>query len=101
MSRPDFDRFATEDARLVILRELVAQHDHRLSSTMLGHTLHTFGHNRPREWVDTQLRWLEQMSAVTIAEVGSVLVAELRRAGEDHVGRRAYIDGVARPSVSA
>ena len=99
MSRADFDRFATEDARLVILRELAAQADHRLSETMLAHTLQAFGHNRPREWVKSQLRWLATMSAVTVTEVGSVLIAELRRAGDDHVRRRAFLDGVARPSV--
>lgn len=101
MSRPDFDRFSTEDARLVILKELVEQSDHRLSETLLEHTLYAFGHNRPRSWVRTQLSWLAQHSAVAVTEVGSVMVASLREAGEDHVKRRAFIDGVSRPPVGA
>lgn len=99
MSGADYDRHVVEDARLIILRELEKQADHRLSSTMLTHTLYAFGHNKPREWVDTQLRWLEAMSAVSVSGVGSVLVAELRQAGEDHVHRRAFISGVMRPSA--
>ncbi|CZT33007.1 VpaChn25_0724 family phage protein [Rhizobium sp. 9140] len=96
-----FDTHLTEDARLVILRELAKQTDNRLNETILTAVLDTFGHRRSREWVRTQLRVLADIGAVTITEVGSIMIAELRRAGQDHVDRRTILEGVARPSLVA
>jgi len=87
-----------KDARLVILRELASQVDGRLNETGLVHVLDLFGIRRTREWVRTQLLALAQLDAVTVEEVGTVMVASLTRHGRDHVDRRAVIDGVARPS---
>ncbi|MED5550050.1 MAG: hypothetical protein VX529_11895 [Pseudomonadota bacterium] len=94
-----FEDHLIEDARLVILKELAGQNDHRLSETMLAHVLEIFGHKRSREWVRTQLRKLEELGAVRITEVGSVLVADLTRQGLDHVERRSFLEGVRRPSL--
>lgn len=97
----DFAEHLTADARLVILKELAAQTDNRLSETMLATVLDTFGHRRSRDWVRTQLRALSDLGAVRLAEAGTVLVAALTRAGLDHVERRSVIEGVARPSPEA
>lgn len=96
-----FDEHLTKDARLVILRELAKQTDNRLNETILTAVLDTFGHRRSREWVRNQLRVLADIGAVTITEVGSIMIAELRRAGQDHVDRRTILEGVARPSLVA
>ena len=94
----DYDQFLTIEARLVILKELAAQADGRLNEVSLEKVLDIFGHKRSRDWIRTQLRKLEELGAVRLSEVGTVLVAALTRAGLDHVERRSVIDGVARPS---
>ncbi|MFB2553352.1 VpaChn25_0724 family phage protein [Ensifer soli] len=91
----------THDARLVILRELSAQTDNRLNETLLTAVLDNFGHRRSREWVRVQLRYLADIGAIHITEAGSVMIAELRRGGQDHVERRIVLEGVARPSLGA
>lgn len=97
----DFDAYLTYDARLIILRELNRQTDGRLNEVLLTKTLDTFGHNRSREWVRTQLRKLAELGAVKVTEAGSIMVAAITRSGIDHVERRAIIEGVARPSPEA
>ena len=89
------------DARLVILKELTLQMDGRLNERGLEKVLDAFGFRRTREWIRTQLRMLEQLGAVLLVEQGTVLVAEITRAGIDHVERRSVIEGVARPSPGA
>lgn len=86
------------DARLCILKELARQTDGRLNEVGLQHVLDVFGIRRDRDWVRTQMRALEALGAVSLTEVGTVLVATLRALGRNHVERRAIIEGVARPS---
>lgn len=93
-----FADYLVNDARLVILKTLAEQVDGRLNETIITAALVTFGHNRSRDWVRQQLRYLADVGAVVVTEVGSVMVGELTRLGYDHVGRRAVIEGVARPS---
>ncbi len=95
----NYDEFLTHDARLVILKELAVQADGRLNEVLIEKVLDAFGHRRSREWIRTQLRKLEELGAVRVDEVGTVLVAAITRAGIDHVERRSLIDGVARPSL--
>lgn len=99
-----FDEYLTEDARLVILRELAKQIDGRLNEVLIAKTLDAFGYNRSREWIRTQLRKLAELGAVRLAsidrpEADPLLVATVTRSGLDHVERRSVIDGIARPSV--
>ncbi|TPL49102.1 hypothetical protein FJ937_16585 [Mesorhizobium sp. B2-4-4] len=94
----DFNDYLTEDARLVILRELNKQTDGRLNEVLLTKALDAFGHNRSREWVRTQLRKLAELGAVRVTEIGTVMVAAITRNGVDHVERRSIIESVARPS---
>ena len=94
----NFEEYSARDARLVILRGLNDQIDGRMNETLLTALLTTFGHNRSRDWVRTQLNKLKELGAVTIVEAGSVLIASITRAGIDHVERRSIIEGVARPS---
>ena len=95
----NYDEAMTIDARLVILKELAVQSDGRLNEVLLEKVLDVFGHRRSREWIRTQLRKLEELGAVRISEAGTVLVAKITRVGVDHVERRSYVDGVARPSL--
>ncbi|HEY5209623.1 MAG TPA: hypothetical protein VIJ42_09290 [Stellaceae bacterium] len=94
----DFADYQAEDARLVILKELHRQLDGRLNEGVLTRVLESFGHHHSREWVRTQLRKLEELGAITIIEIGSVFVAQITRAGRDHVELRSAIEGAARPA---
>ncbi len=93
-----FDEHLSEDARLVIIRELAKQTDGRLNETIITAALDTFGHRRSREWVRTQINKLAELGAVTLTNAGSVLIASLTRAGQDHVERRSVISGIKNPS---
>ena len=87
------------DVRLIILRALAEEPDGRLNSTMIMKLLESFAINRTREYVHTQLRWMEtQAQAVHITQAGSILVAELTQQGEDHLSRKVVIEGINRPS---
>ncbi|CDP54054.1 phage related protein [Devosia sp. DBB001] len=97
----EYSTYMIADARLVILKELKAQTDGRLNETILTSVLDTFGYRKSRDWVRTQLRAMADVGAVAITEVGSVLIAEITRAGLDHVDRRTVIEGIARPSPGA
>jgi DNA-binding GntR family transcriptional regulator len=89
------------DARLVILKELARQPDGRLNEALIEKVLDVFGHRRSREWIRTQLNKLGDIGAISVIPAGTVVVASLTRAGLDHVERRAFLDGVARPSLES
>lgn len=97
----NFADYLTQDARLVILKELAFQSDGRLNEVLLEKVLDTFGHRRSREWIRTQLSKLAELGAISLAEVGTVQIATITRTGLDHVERRSFVDGVARPSPGA
>lgn len=90
-----------EDGRLVILKELALQVDGRLNEVTLQRVLETFAITRSREWVRTQLRKLAELEAIRITEAGTVMIAEIRTLGRNHVERRERIEGVTRPSDHA
>lgn len=92
-----------QDARLAMLAELARQRDETLNSLNLARVVEALGIRRPREWVETQLTFLEQMGAIELRTsdlpgLGAVVVATLLRAGRDHVERRAPIAGVSWPA---
>lgn len=96
-----FEEHTARDGRLVILKGLAGETDGRMNETLISALLLTFGHNRSREWVRTQLLKLQEIGAVKVVTAGSVMIASITRAGLDHVERRTIIDGVARPSPEA
>lgn len=91
-------RLLSEDARLIILRELAEQPGYSLNDAMLQAVLATFGITRPRDWVRDELRWLAEMGAITLREAGSVKIATIIEKGLDHVEYRRVMEGVKRPS---
>lgn len=101
MSDISFAEHSARDARLCILRELHRQVDGRLNEVILAQVLSAWGHNRSREWVRTQIRKMEELGAIVVTMLGEYLVAEITRAGTDHIERRSIIEGIARPSPSA
>lgn len=90
-----------EDARLVILKELAVQVDGRLNEVSIERLLDAFAIRRSREWIRTQLRKLAELEAVRVSEAGTVMIAQIRTLGRNHVERREVIEGVTRPSDDA
>lgn len=93
-----YDAYMTENARLVMLKELAKQNDGRLNDVVLVKVLDVFGHRRSREWVAEQLGWLAEKGAVEVTRAGTVLVARLTSIGVAHVESRTFIEGVDKPS---
>lgn len=90
------------EARLIILRDLAEQPDQRWNSALIREDLELrWAINKTRAWVHDELRYLSDMGAVTLLEMGTVLVASLTQKGLDHVERRLVIEGVKKPSPAA
>jgi hypothetical protein len=99
----NWDKKLAEDARLVILAELARQQDGQLNVLSIARVVDAMGITRSREWVETQLSFLEQLDAVRVQSVdlpglGPVSVARLTRSGRDHVERRSRRAGVSPPA---
>ncbi|WP_437871309.1 VpaChn25_0724 family phage protein [Methylorubrum extorquens] len=99
MSAKSFTKFAEEDARLVVLRELYQQTNGRLNDGVLTEVLSAFGHDRSREWVRTQLHKMQDLGAIQVTEAGSSLIVAITKAGVDHVLRRGRIEGIKQPAL--
>ncbi|MBY6243867.1 hypothetical protein [Methylosinus sp. Sm6] len=88
-----------EHARLIILRDISEQPDRRWNSEALREDLESrWAITRTRDWVHEELRWLEDIGAVTLVRQSSVQIATLTQKGLDHVERRIVMTGVKRPS---
>jgi hypothetical protein len=91
--------FLRHDMRLVILRLLGEMPGYRANSSVLNTALDNFGHTASRDQVKTELYWLAEQAAVTLNDVGPVLVATLTERGQDIAAGRARVPGVKRPGA--
>lgn len=87
----------TEDHRLVILRVLAEMPASRSNSSVLANVLHAWGHAVTRDYVKTQLRWLEEQGLLTVEDMEGALVATLTERGHEAATGMARVDGVAKP----
>lgn len=89
------------NARLRLLQELARETDGRLNAVLLRDALDTnYGINRDRDWVETQLRKLENVGGVSLTDSG-VVIASITPGGRDHLAQRMVLVGVTRPSAVA
>ncbi|MFJ2713430.1 ArsR family transcriptional regulator [Pseudomonas sp. NPDC087346] len=91
--------FIRQDVRLVILRLLVEMTAYRANSSVLTMALDSYGHTLSRDQVKTELHWLAEQGALTVADVGPVLVATLSERGQDIAAGRARVPGIKRPGA--
>ncbi|AHL34744.1 hypothetical protein CD58_18400 [Pseudomonas brassicacearum] len=91
--------YLRHDMRLVILRLLVEMPGYRANSSVLNTALDNFGHTASRDQVKTELQWLAEQGAVTLADIGPVLVATLTERGQDIAAGRARVPGIKRPGA--
>jgi len=94
-----FSKFMTEDRRLCLLRALVTETSNTLNESILQRAAEGHGHNVSRDVIKADLRWLEEVGALTNREVSGYLIATLTDRGLDHIERRTAIDGIAKPKL--
>ena len=94
----DMDQIIREDARLIVLKALSEQTDERLNSSVLLEIIETYGGIRKtREWLHTELDWMNDMGAVKTSRIGTIVVAALTERGAQHLDRIVAIEGIKRP----
>jgi hypothetical protein len=91
--------FIRHDIRLVILRLLVEMTAYRANSSVLTMALDSYGHTLSRDQVKTELHWLAEQGALTLEDVGPVMVATLSERGQDIAAGRARVHGIKRPGA--
>ena len=87
------------DLRLIILRALADEANYSHNDSILTTIAQSFGVDRGRDFVRNEIRWLENIGAVSVREMGSVLIVTATQRGVDHAQRRIVIEGVKRPGV--
>lgn len=87
----------TEDRRLVVLRLLQEMPANRSNSSVVADSLNLWGHHVSRDYVRTQIRWLEEQELVSIEDLDGVLVVTLTERGHDVATGAAVVDGVKKP----
>lgn len=92
-------RIMQEEARLVILKELDQQANKAITSeAMRRYLLSGWLIDKPREWVEKEFLYLQDMGAVDIIPAGTVQIAKLSERGELHLRGVISIAGVQRPT---
>ena len=86
----------TEDLRLAIL-QILRRAGGETNSRILYAELPGFGHSIGMDRLRTELAWLAEQHAVTLAEAGSMHVVVLTERGTDVVAGRTAIPGIRRP----
>lgn len=95
------NRQVLEEARLIILKELDAQSNKRMTSAaMCDYLRDVWWIDKERGWVEQQFSWLEEMRAVTIVAAGTVKIACLTEVGARHLRYSSLIPGVKAPSMA-
>jgi hypothetical protein len=97
----NFSKYAIMDLRLVLLRCLKMQPAFKGNDSILQHEARAFGLDRSRDIIRNELRWLAEVDAVKLQEVGPVLVATLTLRGSEHEAGLTQIEGVNKPSPEA
>ena len=87
----------TEDLRLVIL-QIIERSDGETNTRILGSELPDVGHRVSADRLRTELAWLAEQGAVTLAEAGSMHVVALTERGADLAAGRTAIPGLRRPA---
>lgn len=90
------DKTFAEHVRLCLLR-LLLDVGHQSNSSILAEMVTDFGLRCARDYVETQLAWLEEQQLVRLLyPVPSITVVHLTKRGLDVVEGRAFVPGVKR-----
>lgn len=94
-------RVVQEHLRLIILRALAQEPNRTGNDSYLCDVAKGYGIDRGRDLVRQEIRWLENMGAVRVSEMGGTLIVTALERGVDHAERRIVLEGVRRPSPEA
>ena len=84
-------------ARLKILQLLRKTNGYALNHQVIADALESMGLNFSRDQVRSELGWLAEQRALTICDVGTMIVAELTERGHDVAKGVSQIRGIDRP----
>src|SRR5579872_700927 len=96
-----FEKWQTEDRRLVILLLLAASEGYCSNEFLLQTLLEQRGHVVSDDRVRTDLSWLQEQGLLTVKEVGETQIATINRRGIEVSEGRATVTGVKRPRPGA
>lgn len=88
-----------EDRRLVLLRVLSELPGYRSNSSVLASLLDGFGHTVSRDYVKTQLHWLDEQGLVGITDLDGLKLVTLTERGHDVARGSVTVPGIARPGA--
>ncbi|PNG40966.1 hypothetical protein A1354_12400 [Pseudomonas asplenii] len=91
--------YLRHDIRLVLLRLLADMPGYRANSSVLNTALDHHGHSTSRDQTKTELHWLAEQQAITLNDIGPILVATLTERGQDIAAGRARVPGIQRPGA--
>lgn len=97
----DYRTFVAEDCRRLILQALARETSLSLNQVLIGAVLEAHGHKKPSAYVREQIDWLAERDAVSVTEVGGIVIAKLLTRGLEHYERRELIPGVGKPLLEA
>lgn len=92
-----FAQAQTEAARLKILELLQQANGYSLNNQVIGMSLESMGIRLASSVVRAELGWLQDVGAVTLMDVGPMVVAVLTERGHDLARGLSTIKGIARP----
>lgn len=97
----NFDKWQTEDRRLVILLMLAASDGYRCNEFLLQTLLEQRGHFVSDDRLRTDLRWLEEQGLLATEELAGTMIATINRRGVEVSEGRASVPGIKRPRPGA
>ena len=92
-----FAQAQAEAARLKILELLQQTNGYSLNNQVIGMSLESMGIRLAASVVRAELGWLQDVGALTLTEVGTLVVADLTERGHDLARGLSSIKGIARP----
>lgn len=92
-----FLQAAIEAARLKILELLQQTNGYALNNQVIESGLDAMGMRHSASVIRAELGWLEEVGAVTLMDVGPVVVATLTERGHDIARGLSVVRGIARP----
>lgn len=85
----------SEHVRLCILRLLTEAAEYEANNSIIADAVCEFGLNASRDFVNTQLTWLEEQGLVSMRRVTpAIAVVQLKKRGLDVAEGRAVVPGV-------
>lgn len=93
------DHFDAE-VRLIILKALNGEPAKALNDSLIMVVLAEFAIRRDRDYLRTQLKWMETNAGVVrLTQAGTAVIAHLTEQGANHLSRISEISGIKPPSL--